>query len=61
MKIRIFWILVTKIFRQSDFDGFWTGLKKIFKSGQEAVEVGLAENLSAKKSDFLKFQLEFLP
>ena len=30
-------------------------------SGQEALEVGLAENLSASKSGFFNFQLDFPP
>ena len=32
-----------------------------FGSGQEAVEAGPAENLSASKSGFLNFQLDFRP
>ena len=35
--------------------------KKVFGSGQEAVEVGPAENLSVSKSGFLNFQLDFRP
>ena len=36
-------------------------VQKFFESGPEAVEVGLAENLSASKSGFFNIHLEFLP
>ena len=36
-----------------------SGHKNFFGSGQEAVEVGPAEILSASKSQFFNFQLDF--
>ena len=36
-------------------------VQNFFESGPEAVEVRLVENLSASKSGFFDFQLEFLP